>query len=170
MVITDTTKKQDAATLLDTILDQACREAGMSAVEVEQSKRVAAIEERLVASGRSIKDIYREWETKTPEQILEEYKDLFPSTPDHSQVFETDWLPVTFRVLQQKQQTVALFDAQTLLANKTLWQGTIEAIIENRSLVEYLLNFACGEQVQARFSGRRNKAGFVPVLIDVKVE
>ncbi len=74
-MISEPTKK-DAATLLETILDTACREAGMSALQIEQSKRVAVIEERLVASGRSIKDIYREWETKTPEQILREYEDL----------------------------------------------------------------------------------------------
>lgn len=67
--------QKDAVTLLETLLNQACREAGMSAVEVKQSKRVAAIEECLVASGRSIKDIYREWETKTPEQILREYEE-----------------------------------------------------------------------------------------------
>lgn len=166
----NTAKEQEASILLTALLDQACRESGMSAVEVEQSKRVAAIEERLVASGRSIKDIYREWETKTPEQILHEYKVLPTATPQQSPMFETDWLPVTFRALQEKQQTVALFDAQTPLANTTLWQGTIESVVESRNLVELLLNLDCGKQVQARFGGNQGKAGFVPVLIDVKAE
>ncbi len=69
------TSDQNATILLEAILDEACRESGMSTVEVEQSKRVAIIEERLVGSGRSIKDVYKEWETKTPEQILHEYKE-----------------------------------------------------------------------------------------------
>ncbi len=62
-----------SAALLENILDQAYLEDGMTPDELRQNQVIAQIEMHLVANGRSIKDIYSEWEQRTPAEIVSQY-------------------------------------------------------------------------------------------------
>jgi hypothetical protein len=55
------------------IMDQEWLASGMTREELQQSKQLAALFDRLRASGRTLEDIVTEWEGKTDEEILCEY-------------------------------------------------------------------------------------------------
>ena len=54
------------------IIDQAWLEEGYSQKELEQSKQLADLLDRLVASGRSMDAVLAEWQGKSAEEILHE--------------------------------------------------------------------------------------------------
>jgi hypothetical protein len=62
--------------LFEELLDQSSLDSGMTPEELERARIIAEIEVRLVAMGRSIKDVYAEWEESTSEQIITRYAHL----------------------------------------------------------------------------------------------
>ena len=61
------------------IIDQEWIAAGVTREELDQADQLADLFDRLVAGGRSSKEINAEWQHKTPEDILHEYAPLVPA-------------------------------------------------------------------------------------------
>jgi len=55
------------------IIDREWLTVGVSQEELAQEEQLAEVFDRLVGSGRTVEDIRAEWETKTVEEILQEY-------------------------------------------------------------------------------------------------
>jgi len=55
------------------IIDREWLTVGVSQEELAHEEQLAEIFDRLVGSGRTVEDIRAEWETKTAEEILQEY-------------------------------------------------------------------------------------------------
>lgn len=76
------------------IIDQTWLEHGYSRTQLEQSKQVADLLDRLVASGCSMESILKEWQDKSAEEILHEYASKESSLNIVTPLVETNARPV----------------------------------------------------------------------------
>ena len=114
---------------------------GMTAAEWEQREQIGKIEDKLLALGRAIEDINAEWETKSAEQILEEYSNLpeVEKTEKTGSVpVEMDWLPVCFVEFVTTSTPKILFRATLTLRGGTTQEYEQEALVCSRELLAQL--------------------------------
>lgn len=90
--------------MFELILDREAIDSGATQAELNERAMLAQIEAALIRSGRAIRDIYAEWETSTPEAIIERYASLLCcSLPpgNDSAATVTDWMDVKFRCMAE---------------------------------------------------------------------
>jgi hypothetical protein len=145
-------KQNDAGSIAATV-EQEWLAIGLTAEAWDQMKQIGEIEEKLLAAGRTIEDINAEWETKSPEQILQEYADLpdLNALPDVEPLFTTtDWCTVYFGMFLTKPEPTLIFHTDLLLRDGATRRYEQSALVlgDSKKLSDHLLSLSVGQPIE----------------------